>query len=61
MHTPVRTNCFPTVRPRHFYNDRSHADLASAYIISPISRPDLALHHLQFVSSDPTAQFLSHR
>ena len=25
-------------------------DLASAYIISPVSRPDLALHHLQHVT-----------
>lgn len=25
------------------------ADLASAYIISPIPRPDLALEHLQYV------------
>jgi hypothetical protein len=23
-------------------------DLASAYIISPVSRPDLALHHLRY-------------
>ena len=27
----------------------AHADLASAYIVSPVSRPDLALHHLQCV------------
>ncbi|KIK19207.1 hypothetical protein PISMIDRAFT_13818 [Pisolithus microcarpus 441] len=26
-----------------------HTNLASAYIISPVSRPDLALHHLQHV------------
>ncbi|KAG8220907.1 hypothetical protein J3R82DRAFT_2407, partial [Butyriboletus roseoflavus] len=31
---PVADMCIPT-------------DLASAYIISPVSRPDLALHHLQ--------------
>lgn len=24
-------------------------DLASAYIVSPVSRPDLALHHLRYV------------
>ncbi|EGN92196.1 hypothetical protein SERLA73DRAFT_117649 [Serpula lacrymans var. lacrymans S7.3] len=27
----------------------AHTNLASAYIISPVSRPDLALHHLQHV------------
>ncbi|KAI0765410.1 hypothetical protein C8Q74DRAFT_1220165 [Fomes fomentarius] len=29
----------------------AHTNLASAYIVSPISRPDLALHHLRFASS----------
>jgi tetratricopeptide (TPR) repeat protein len=28
----------------------AHTNLASAYIISPVSRPDLALHHLQHYS-----------
>jgi len=36
-------------------------DLASAYIISPISRPDLALHHLHIAASlspeDPEIAF----
>ncbi|KAK2465653.1 hypothetical protein APHAL10511_002197 [Amanita phalloides] len=39
----------------------AHTNLASAYIISPISRPDLALHHLQIASSlapeDPEIAF----
>jgi len=30
------------------------ADLASAYTISPIARPDLALQHLQYVSTAST-------
>ena len=33
-------------------------DLASAYIISPISRPDLALQHLQYVRTAPTVQIV---
>ncbi|KAG1880340.1 hypothetical protein C8R48DRAFT_587626, partial [Suillus tomentosus] len=28
----------------------AHTNLASAYIISPVARPDLALHHLQHVN-----------
>jgi len=32
------------------------ADLASAYIISPITRPDLALQHLQYVRTAPAAE-----
>jgi len=39
----------------------AHTNLASAYIISPISRPDLALHHLEVASSlspeDPEIAF----
>ncbi|TFK74914.1 TPR-like protein [Pluteus cervinus] len=39
----------------------AHTNLASAYIISPTSRPDLALHHLQIASSlspeDPEIAF----
>ncbi|KAF9462953.1 hypothetical protein BDZ94DRAFT_1260248 [Collybia nuda] len=39
----------------------AHTNLASAYIISPVSRPDLALHHLQIASSlspeDPEIAF----
>ncbi|KAH9917318.1 uncharacterized protein B0H18DRAFT_1034900 [Fomitopsis serialis] len=39
----------------------AHTNLASAYIISPISRPDLALHHLQVAASlqpeDPEIAF----
>ncbi|KAI5121501.1 hypothetical protein M0805_006538 [Coniferiporia weirii] len=39
----------------------AHTNLASAYIISPISRPDLALHHLRIASSlapeDPEIAF----
>lgn len=39
----------------------AHTNLASAYIISPISRPDLALHHLEIASSlspeDPEIAF----
>ncbi|THH04783.1 hypothetical protein EW145_g5271 [Phellinidium pouzarii] len=38
-----------------------HLNLASAYIISPVSRPDLALHHLRIASSlapeDPEIAF----
>ncbi|RPD55548.1 TPR-like protein [Lentinus tigrinus ALCF2SS1-6] len=29
----------------------AHTNLASAYIVSPVSRPDLALHHLRVASS----------
>ena len=32
------------------------ADLASAYIISPIARPDLALQHLQYVRTAPAVE-----
>lgn len=28
-------------------------DLASAYIVSAVSRPDLALHHLRYVHTTP--------
>ncbi|KAF8972653.1 hypothetical protein BDZ97DRAFT_848788 [Flammula alnicola] len=39
----------------------THTNLASAYIISPVSRPDLALHHLEIASSlspeDPEIAF----
>ncbi|KAF9221363.1 TPR-like protein [Gyrodon lividus] len=39
----------------------THTNLASAYIISPISRPDLALHHLHIAASlspeDPEIAF----
>ncbi|OCB86419.1 TPR-like protein [Sanghuangporus baumii] len=39
----------------------AHTNLASAYIISPVSRPDLALHHLRIASSlapeDPEIAF----
>lgn len=39
----------------------AHTNLASAYIISPVSRPDLALHHLHIASSlspeDPEIAF----
>jgi len=39
----------------------AHTNLASAYIISPISRPDLALHHLHIAASlspeDPEIAF----
>ncbi|KAH6916123.1 hypothetical protein BKA70DRAFT_1382804 [Coprinopsis sp. MPI-PUGE-AT-0042] len=39
----------------------AHTNLASAYIISPVSRPDLALHHLEMASSlspeDPEIAF----
>ncbi|PAV20116.1 TPR [Pyrrhoderma noxium] len=39
----------------------AHTNLASAYIISPLSRPDLALHHLRIASSlapdDPEIAF----
>ncbi|EAU90198.1 hypothetical protein CC1G_05736 [Coprinopsis cinerea okayama7 len=39
----------------------AHTNLASAYIISPVSRPDLALHHLEVASSlspeDPEIAF----
>lgn len=39
----------------------AHTNLASAYIISPVSRPDLALHHLSIASSlapeDPEIAF----
>jgi len=39
----------------------AHTNLASAYIISPVSRPDLALHHLQIATSlspeDPEIAF----
>ncbi|KAJ3515994.1 hypothetical protein NLJ89_g1405 [Agrocybe chaxingu] len=39
----------------------AHTNLASAYIISPVSRPDLALHHLEIASSlspeDPEIAF----
>ena len=31
-------------------------DLASAYIISPIARPDLALQHLQYVQTAPAVE-----
>jgi len=34
------------------------ADLASAYIISPISRPDLALQHLQYALAAPTVHIV---
>lgn len=38
-----------------------HTNLASAYIISPVSRPDLALHHLHIAASlapeDPEIAF----
>jgi len=37
------------------------SDLASAYIISPVARPDLALHHLHIAASlapeDPEISF----
>ncbi|OBZ78276.1 hypothetical protein A0H81_02672 [Grifola frondosa] len=29
----------------------AHTNLASAYIVSPVSRPDLALHHLRIAAS----------
>ncbi|KLO17962.1 TPR-like protein [Schizopora paradoxa] len=39
----------------------AHTNLASAYIISPVSRPDLALHHLNIAASlspeDPEIAF----
>ncbi|KXN81544.1 hypothetical protein AN958_04481 [Leucoagaricus sp. SymC.cos] len=39
----------------------AHTNLASAYIISPVPRPDLALHHLEIASSlspeDPEIAF----
>jgi len=39
----------------------AHLNLASAYIISPFTRPDLAIHHLQIASSlapeDPEIAF----
>ncbi|KAF8557801.1 TPR-like protein [Imleria badia] len=39
----------------------AHTNLASAYIISPVSRPDLALHHLHIAASlspeDPEIAF----
>ncbi|KAJ2919451.1 hypothetical protein MD484_g899, partial [Candolleomyces efflorescens] len=39
----------------------AHTNLASAYIISPVPRPDLALHHLELASSlcpeDPEIAF----
>ncbi|RXW20682.1 hypothetical protein EST38_g5189 [Candolleomyces aberdarensis] len=39
----------------------AHTNLASAYIISPVPRPDLALHHLEVASSlcpeDPEIAF----
>ncbi|KAF8845170.1 TPR-like protein [Paxillus ammoniavirescens] len=39
----------------------THTNLASAYIISPISRPDLALHHLHIAATlspeDPEIAF----
>jgi len=39
----------------------AHTNLASAYIISPVSRPDLALHHLHVATSlspeDPEIAF----
>ncbi|KAI0033674.1 hypothetical protein K488DRAFT_47192, partial [Vararia minispora EC-137] len=39
----------------------AHTNLANAYIISPIARPDLALHHLQIATSlapeDPEIAF----
>jgi len=39
----------------------AHTNLASAYIISPVCRPDLALHHLQIACSlapaDPEIAF----
>ncbi|KAK7687973.1 hypothetical protein QCA50_009192 [Cerrena zonata] len=39
----------------------AHTNLASAYIVSPVSRPDLALHHLQIAASlapeDPEIAF----
>ncbi|EPQ56397.1 TPR-like protein, partial [Gloeophyllum trabeum ATCC 11539] len=35
----------------------AHTNLASAYIISPVARPDLALHHLQHVTF---SSFVSH-
>ncbi|KAI0080212.1 TPR-like protein [Panus rudis PR-1116 ss-1] len=39
----------------------AHTNLASAYIISPVSRPDLALHHLRIAASlapeDPEIAF----
>ncbi|KAH8071796.1 TPR-like protein [Cristinia sonorae] len=39
----------------------SHLNIASAYILSPVSRPDLALHHLNIASSlspdDPEIAF----
>jgi len=39
----------------------AHTNLASAYIVSPIPRPDLAVHHLQIASSlspeDPEIAF----
>jgi len=39
----------------------AHTNLASAYIISPVSRPDLALHHLKIAASlspeDPEIAF----
>ncbi|KAH9943562.1 hypothetical protein B0H21DRAFT_748960 [Amylocystis lapponica] len=39
----------------------AHTNLASAYVISPVSRPDLALHHLRIAASlspeDPEIAF----
>lgn len=39
----------------------AHTNLASAYIVSPVARPDLALHHLRIASSlspeDPEIAF----
>ena len=40
------TSCLRNDRvPAHFPRA---VDLASAYIVSPVSRPDLALHHLRY-------------
>ena len=46
MHTQVRVSA--SAGPAGDMNIPK--DLASAYIISPVSRPDLALHHLQHVT-----------
>ena len=41
---------------RHLWDVLVPTDLASAYIISPIARPDLALQHLQYVRTSPAVE-----
>lgn len=46
---PTRTPVsYPHPPPSVCWLTDMRADLASAYIVSPVSRPDLALHHLQY-------------